>query len=468
MAAAPAPASAQSAGQESKLAADLRHQRERLADKCGHFGGKTIVDCGATLVTDHPFHLAIGSIAPQNGFGLGVAFVAPQSKPNEDWRINWSADAVGTPSGAWRAGAYATFVRTHVGAIGVTGPGGGTAPGEAQPRPYPTIKTYVQTSTLPALAYFGAGNESSVDGRALFAMRHSIVGTRVVWPIGRTGWLNRLNASAIGELNGRWIRVTDSSETSQSPPMRARYSEATAPGLDTQPATLQAGEGLRLAPAVGRLQLTYTGTLQQFAAADPAFSFRRWTVDLRHEFGLWTSARRADARENNGPNECAASADRLAGEYGCPDPAAVTTNRVGTVGFRVLASRSGVSDGARVPFYLQRTIGGSDIDGERLLASFDDYRFRAPNILVLQETIEHAIWGPIGAFAAAEQGRVALITGSLRSGPLRKTAGAGLTLRAGGVPLMTVWWAAGGGEGHHLAFTMSTSLLGGSSRPSLH
>ena len=65
------------------------------------------------------------------------------------------------------------------------------------------------------------------------------------------------------------------------------------------------------------------------------------------------------------------------------------------------------------------------------------------------------------------QGRVALLHDSLGDGQLRKTFGAGLTLRAGGVPLMTIWWADGGSEGHHVAVTMNSSLLGGSLRPSL-
>ena len=90
--------------QEGKLGADLRLEGAALASKCDDVAPKKLIDCATTLITDHPFHLAIGSLAPQNGFGFGLAFVAPQSKPNDDWRINWSADVVGTPSAAWRAG----------------------------------------------------------------------------------------------------------------------------------------------------------------------------------------------------------------------------------------------------------------------------------------------------------------------------------------------------------------------------
>ncbi|MEO8075655.1 MAG: hypothetical protein ABI818_04950 [Acidobacteriota bacterium] len=456
-----------SAQNEGKIQAELRRERERLAEKCGQFSLSKVFGCAQTLVTDHPFHVAVGSVAPQNGFGAGLAFVGPQSKPNENWRINWSADAVGTASSAWRAGAYATFVNTRVAPIVPTRPGGGTSTSDAMPRPYPTISAYAQVTSLSRLSFYGLGNDTSVADRTAFAMRQSAIGARVFWPLGGSGFFNRLNPTAIGEVNERLLQVGGSTRGGD-PSIDTRFTDATAPGLSIHPSTLQLGEGLRVTPAVGRLQLNYTGMLQQYIApSDSHLSFRRWSLDLRHEFSLYTTSVQSGGGEQNSPNDCAASANRTIGEYGCPDATLVTRNRVGTVGFRALVSRSGVSSGNQVPFYFQRTIGGSDIDGERLLAGYDDYRFRGPNLMVLQQTFEQVIWGPLGVFAAAEQGRVSLIDDPLSKGELRKTIGAGLTLRAGGIPMVTIWWADSRREGHHIAFTVNTSLLGGSSRPSL-
>jgi hypothetical protein len=457
-----APASAQ----ENKLGADLRLEGQALASKCNDLAPKSLVDCATTLITDHPFHLAIGSLAPRNGFGVGLAFVAPQSKPNDDWRINWSADVVGTPSAAWRAGAYARIVNSRVPGVGVVGPDEGTSSASALPRPYPTFALYAQTTSLPTVSYFGLGNETSEADRTSFALRESTIGGGVFWPIARTGFFNRLNPVALFDLNGRWVRVAGST-SGDSPSIDARFTDVTAPGLNAQPATVQVSEGLRIAPAIGRVQLTYSGYLQQdVAPSDAALSFRRWTIDLGHELLLWTTSRQSGVRDTNGPNECTTSVDRTVGEYGCPDPTIVTTNRVGSVGFRVIASSSAVSTGSRVPFYFQRTLGGSDIDGERLLASYEDYRFRGPRLLMLQQTIEHLIWGPIGAFAAAEEGHVALIGESLTTGTLRKSFGAGITLRVGGAPVATIGYAHGE-EGHHFVMTVNSSLFGGSARPSL-
>jgi hypothetical protein len=101
------------------------------------------------------------------------------------------------------------------------------------------------------------------------------------------------------------------------------------------------------------------------------------------------------------------------------------------------------------------------------LGSYQDYRFRAPNLLLLQESFEHSIWGPFGLKFMADQGRVALTRGDLGFSHLRHSFAAGLTLRAGAFPMVSMMFAWGGPEGNHNIFNLNTSLLGGSARPSL-
>ena len=60
--------------QESPLHGELRREGERVGEAC-NFSLKAIPMCGYTLFTDHPLHVAAGSMPPQNGFGLGGAFV---------------------------------------------------------------------------------------------------------------------------------------------------------------------------------------------------------------------------------------------------------------------------------------------------------------------------------------------------------------------------------------------------------
>src|ERR1017187_5192071 len=71
-------------------------------------------------------------------------------------------------------------------------------------------------------------------------------------------------------------------------------------------------------------------------------------------------------------------------------------NLNGSINVRLLLSESINSATSVVPFYFQQTLGGSDINGAMSLGSYQDYRYRAPNLLLLQECFEHSIWGPFG------------------------------------------------------------------------
>jgi hypothetical protein len=133
---------------------------------------------------------------------------------------------------------------------------------------------------------------------------------------------------------------------------------------------------------------------------------------------------------------------------------------------RLLLSES-MNSASKVPFYFQPTLGGQDIDSNLTLPSYQDYRFRAPNLLLLQENFEHSIWGPFGVKFMADQGRVAVTRDDLGFSHLRHSFAGGLTLRAGGFPMVQMMFAWGGPEGHHNIFNMNTSLLGGGSRPAL-
>ena len=139
----------------------------------------------------------------------------------------------------------------------------------------------------------------------------------------------------------------------------------------------------------GRLRFDYLVDFQQFlASADEHASFHRWTIDLKHDVPLYRTVSSVGPKDTNGPDYCRASI----GARGCP-PVSYSRNLEGSISVRLLATRSAGSAGSQVPFYLQPTLGGSDINGQRLLSAYDDYRFRGPNLLALQESIEHSNLG---------------------------------------------------------------------------
>ena len=97
---------------ENQFQAELRGEGDRFAASCVHPAGSVfgaIGGCGQLLFTDSPFHIAAGSLAPDNGFGLGIALTTHYT-PNEDWRMFFDFDAVASPKKSWRAGGYMTAV----------------------------------------------------------------------------------------------------------------------------------------------------------------------------------------------------------------------------------------------------------------------------------------------------------------------------------------------------------------------
>jgi len=448
--------------QESPIAADFRNEGKDIHGNCVDKQTKSIISCATTFVTDSPLHLAFGTIAPQNGIGIGPALVWHWT-PSINWRWTGSADAVRAASGAWRAGAYATIIRTKVDVPQVVVGGGGTPRRRIAIHPYPVIKLYTQSISLPQVFFFGIGPNSSLADKTLFGMRENVTGGSVIWPITPDNNFDRLVLSLFGELNGRWVAVR-SGPGGDVPSIEQRFTDVSAPGLSSQPAVVQFGEGVRISPSLagGYLRLNYSLRYQQFQApSDSLSSFQRWTIDLHHEIPIYGTTI-PGGKDTNTPNDCATSPT----DHNCPRPS-MSRNRSGSISLRAMMSRSVVSGAAQVPFYFQQTLGGSDLDGNRVLASYEDYRFRGPHLVLFQETFEHSLFGsPIGIWLSADQGRVSAQNTGLEFSDLAHSYAVGFSLRAGGLPVGLITWATGP-EGHHFAFTISSSLLGGSSRPAL-
>jgi hypothetical protein len=455
------------AAQESWLHADFRREGERVGDACSFHSFMSVGSCAYTLFTDHPLHIAAGSMPPQNGFGLGAAFVAQRNTVN--WRTNWDLDAVGATSGAWRAGAYFTLVHTPQQKIVVIEPtAAGSGSGPKKPKkptlsvhPYTVFNLYAQSISLNKLNFLGLGNDSTLAGASVFGMRETLVGGNAIKPVFEWASIRKLNLALLGEVNGRFVSIRG--EHGQSvPSIETLYTDATAPGLSSQPGFVQFGEGARVAPSLGDyFQLNYKAGLQEFVAPSSSQSnFERWTIDLNHTFNMYGNTQFAPtSSDTNGPDECAPAGQKCA-------EVSHSRNLNGSIGVRLLLSET-MNSAAHVPFYFQQTLGGQDIDSALTLPSYQDYRYRAPNLLLLQENFEHSIWGPFGVKFMADQGRVALTRGDLGFSHLRHSYAAGLTLRAGGFPMVSMMFAWGGPEGHHNIFNMNTSLLGGGARPLL-
>jgi len=276
-------------------------------------------------------------------------------------------------------------------------------------------------------------------------------------------WLQSVRPSLVGGVRGRFIEINPG-QADDIPSAEIVHPDPVAFDMNQSRGFAEFSEGVRLRPSFfnGGLLLNYSIAASQFVSSEEAAAtFNRWSFDLRHEIPLYGKTSSTGPKEFNGPNECSQT---VAGGA-CP-PVSWSRNRSGTINLRLFVSTSSASSGDRVPFFLQPALGGSDINSNRLLASYADYRFRGPHMIALQENFEHSIWGPFGVFAEFEQGKVASSSRDLDFTDLRSTATLGVTIRAGGFPLINLSFS-WGKEGHHITGVMSSTLFGGSSRTPL-
>jgi len=110
-----------------------------------------------------------------------------------------------------------------------------------------------------------------------------------------------------------------------------------------------------------------------------------------------------------------------------------------------------------MPFYLQPTLGGTDINNVDVLRSYRDYRFRAPNVVAFQAEYRRTIWGTDrgpGLLRRGPCGRAAL---RYRYCPHAPQLWGRMIVQVGSLPVFKVYYAWGGSEGTHTTYTANTN-----------
>jgi hypothetical protein len=451
-------------GNESRVHSDFRREwldlhpcQKQLVKPCSPYSAGHLVDLGQTLVLGQPLHIALGSLAPQNGFAAGLAFIEHKDYASER-RTTFDIDAAVTPNLSWRAGAYLTTYKLPqanqtIGIVMGT-PSSNTRKPTVQVAPVYSV--YAQATSLNRLYFYGLGPDTLPAGKSAFGLTETIAGASALLP------LNRGGVSFTAEFNGR-IPQLRPGDDSAVPATQAAYSETTAPGLTRSAAYLQPGVGIQVQPSFfdNRLRLHYLVGFQEFQSLGAPYSFRRWRADIGHEIALNRKVTLTAVDPHNGPDSCVSTGDR------CPH-ISTTINNEGSISLRLLLVGSAAGAGSAVPFYFDPTSGGSNIDGSPILASYPDYRFRSPNLVLLRGSVEHSLPKlPLGVYFAADAAKSPLTRSDIDFTGLRTSYSVGLTVHAGGLPLIYLLFAWGGNEGTHTTFSISNTLLGGSPRPSL-
>jgi len=483
---APAVLSAQASDQNESFAAnfhdDLVQEGVNLGD-CKHGNLAGISGCAETLFTGTPFHISVGSLAPQNGVGFGLAaaevyhptycaswidFTRPSGAGARNachWSLNFNTEGLATSNQSWRAGFYMSAVHLSTRRPQVHYPGEPRSkhPVRSFSGPSTTVNFYSESNSLNRIYFYGLGPDTTPAGRADFGLTENVTGASLILPV-RAWWIDPLAISMLGEMNGRFPSQRGSYGDT-SPSIEQSYNDTTAPGLTPRSNYFQASEGIRLNPVLPlkelrleQLQLNYLAQFQQFVADALSYeSFRRFNADLNHTLVLYT-------RDVGKPE---ASRPPVPG---APNvlPISPTRDVTGSLTARLVIQESIADRGRFVPFFLQPTIGGSDLNGQAILPSYSDYRFRGPDLLWLHGAYEQSLGKfPVGLFLGVDEAKVGLRRDDISFDHLRHSYSAGITLHAGGLPAVYLLFCWGGNEGNHRIANINTSLLGTSVRPSL-
>jgi hypothetical protein len=275
------------------------------------------------------------------------------------------------------------------------------------------IQPYVRAQQLTTLDYYGEGPQSSRQALALYTERDIRVGVGVSIPV--AWWLN-VGAAA----EGLWPAIGPAS-TSTIPSVADDYSgvSSLAPGIASQPAFTHYQFYVRPhLPNDYPYSLIYKIGYEYYQDhGSGQYSFGRFRADLLHNLYLEHSGK--DVRR-----------DSILSFYG-----------------RLTLAQTAV--GNSVPFYLQDTLGGTDINGDPALRAFPDYRFRDPDNMVIEVEFNRRIWKPLGIMVFYDTGQVAAQASDLSLARMRQGFGGGLTLWSATKVVFRAYVGFGGGEGTH-------------------
>ncbi len=389
-----------------------------------HSFSKKFMSCATSTFRSRPFHFVVQSIVPGSGVGGGGRYSKDLNEKNGA-QDQLQATSVITIRNFWLAELKFSSQRS----INTDWNKSGESLG---------LNIYARNRSMPNLPFYGLGPNTNVHDSVRFSQRDTSAGIEITTPFPEVSWL-----SAGGRIEGLWpdIGGVTGSKIISIPQV---YTEQTAPGLVAQPALLH--EEIFLRPHHrfhSRFEINYKVGYNFYQDTDTGhYSFRRFETNLENRFF-------PEKKKHGG---------------------AIEQNYF-LVRWRYAASDA--SAGNAVPFYLQETIGGSDIDNQPSLRAFRDYRFRGPDLMTIQAEynrklceectpcksgVIRTVCSHLGLLVAYDAGKVALRKSDLDFSDMHQSFGGGISIYLGKDVIFKMAVALGGGEGTHPYFNVANFL----------
>jgi hypothetical protein len=384
---------------------DWDNWKRNCSDMVHDFGKDTFLSCATDFFRSRPFHFVAQSVVPGSGVGGGGYYGRDLNR--DIWQNRLEFTGVLTIRQFWFTEAKFTARRPHF--------------GDFHSDENFAFQIYARNKTMPTLPFYGLGPDTNVHASARFSQRDTRFGALVATPL--ASWLG-----ISGTFESIWPNVGGVRGTNVVSIEQA-FDETTAPGLLTQPNFLHYEAFLRphFSLASNRFQIDYRFRYGYFQDTSTGhYSFRRFVSDFGHTFYPETEDghRRLDS----------------------------------IITARVRISTASTGSGQSIPFYLQETIGGSDIDNQATLRSFRDYRFRGPNSFLVQSEFDRRLIGPVGLLVFYDAGKVTFARSDLNFSNLHQGFGGGLSFFLAGKVVFRMYAGFGGGEGVHPYFGIANFL----------
>lgn len=354
---------------------------------------KRVVTCGIEFFQARPAHLIIRSMAPGGGVGLGSTF--QQDFNHDKWQRGMTATGLGSFHGFWMGEVRYRATHDKFGK-------------DNSARDRFELEFYSVARGLPHIPFYGIGPFASRANVTNFSERDVIVGAHIFNPF--SSWF-----AMGGRIEGIWPDV-NGVQGSHLRSIASVFSEASAPGLASQPGFIHYEMYMEPRRPRHKFQFDYKAGYNFYQDQETGhYTFRAFKVDGTHLFH----------------------------PTGHAEDVFTIHNRL---------TLSGASGSNVVPFYMQETLGGSDVNGQSALRGFSDYRFRGPDLVLIQAEYDHRVWGPIGFLGFYDTGQVALKASELSLAQMRHSFGFGASFWAAGKAWFKVYVGLGSGEGPHRYF----------------
>ncbi len=268
---------------------------------------------------------------------------------------------------------------------------------------------------------------------------------------------------------GLEIRQVDLPSTSNPNSIFTRFTAAGVPGLSLQPTFTHSSVALRTTPVLYASPRTddqdenHTGPLMKpyliftlrnsaeyhwwTAQSNPSLSFQQFVLDSDENVQIATIVRHfVQVQDTTGSRAYYSMLARDCGDSGIdwskPREYVLKVRQrcsYGGLDVRTHMVASNTGAGSAVPFYLQPTVGGTDIDSRLTLRAYPAYRFRGPDALSLSTELSL----PLHLLVFYDAGTVGNNFSSLSFAHLRQDAGLGLGVTVQGNVIAQAYMAWG-------------------------